>query len=145
MHHIPAGSFRWERLVKSSLASSIVGFINGGRSPVPFFKSSTLRVTSCTCRINCQFRRRCSNVCHTYLAVLELEDNFDLVPVLRPRSDLRSNPSLSGIRPPDPRPNIVSVRHDAWWKCVVCSPDRLRASGWLRTSGKDASRIKEAR
>lgn len=26
----PAGSFRWDRLVRSSLASSIVGFINGG-------------------------------------------------------------------------------------------------------------------
>lgn len=28
---LPAGSLRWERFVKSSLASSIVGFIRGGR------------------------------------------------------------------------------------------------------------------
>lgn len=28
---IPAGSFKWDRFVRSSLASSIVGFINGGR------------------------------------------------------------------------------------------------------------------
>lgn len=28
---IPAGSFRWERLVRSSLASSMEGFINGGK------------------------------------------------------------------------------------------------------------------
>lgn len=27
---IPAGSLRWERLVRSSLASSMEGFINGG-------------------------------------------------------------------------------------------------------------------
>lgn len=28
---LPAGSLRWERFVRSSLASSIVGFIRGGR------------------------------------------------------------------------------------------------------------------
>src|SRR6516164_3154745 len=32
---IPAGSFRCERLVKSSLASSIDGFISGGREGLP--------------------------------------------------------------------------------------------------------------
>lgn len=29
--HIPAGSLRWDKFVKSSLASSIAGFIKGGR------------------------------------------------------------------------------------------------------------------
>ena len=28
---IPAGSLRWDKFVKSSLASSIAGFIKGGR------------------------------------------------------------------------------------------------------------------
>lgn len=39
---IPAGSLRWDRFVKSSLASSIVGFIKGGsEGSFPFCRAST--------------------------------------------------------------------------------------------------------
>lgn len=39
---LPAGSLRWERLVRSSLASSIVGFIKGGSAEaLPFWRSSS--------------------------------------------------------------------------------------------------------
>jgi hypothetical protein len=39
---VPAGSLRWERFVRSSLASSIVGFIRGGRrGSSPLCRAST--------------------------------------------------------------------------------------------------------
>ena len=34
---IPAGSLRWDKFVKSSLASSMAGFINGGREALLSF------------------------------------------------------------------------------------------------------------
>lgn len=34
MSTVPAGSLRWERFVRSSLDSSSVGFMSGGREPL---------------------------------------------------------------------------------------------------------------
>jgi len=41
---IPAGSFKWDKLVKSSEASSTGGFINGGSSLSSALPSSTASV-----------------------------------------------------------------------------------------------------
>jgi hypothetical protein len=45
---IPAGSLRCERLVRSSLASSMAGFISGGRDEVDGSSCSTESVVSIT-------------------------------------------------------------------------------------------------
>lgn len=42
---VPAGSLRWDRFVKSSLASSMVGFIRGGRDESPFWRASAVTST----------------------------------------------------------------------------------------------------
>ncbi len=47
---LPAGSLRWERFVKSSLASSIVGFMSGGNEgSLPDCKASRETSTSLVC------------------------------------------------------------------------------------------------
>lgn len=43
---IPAGSFKCDKLVRSSAASNIGGFIKGGSSESSLFPSSTSRVVS---------------------------------------------------------------------------------------------------
>lgn len=48
--YVPAGSLRCERFVKSSLASSMVGFINGGREGSPFWRASTANSRVLVCR-----------------------------------------------------------------------------------------------
>jgi len=48
--YVPAGSFRWERFVKSSLASSIAGFMSGGReASLPFCRASSEISADFTC------------------------------------------------------------------------------------------------
>lgn len=47
---VPAGSFRWDKLVKSSLASSMVGFISGGNEgSLSFVKASSEISTLLVC------------------------------------------------------------------------------------------------
>jgi hypothetical protein len=60
---IPAGSLRCERLVRSSLASSMAGFMSGGREEVDGSSCSTESVVSITfvCKFLKGQRTRCRN------------------------------------------------------------------------------------
>lgn len=113
---IPAGSFRCERFVKSSLASNIVGFISGGRLA---FESSSRSAAASSIVLVCTrtsqhmvdlligaFHMHC-----THLSILKLKDELKLVPVLRFRDQLRGHPAFSWVRLPRSGPHIIVVRH----------------------------------
>ncbi len=50
---LPAGSLRWDRLVRSSLASSMVGFISGGSDGWLLLLARASAVTSTTLDYTC--------------------------------------------------------------------------------------------
>jgi hypothetical protein len=57
---VPAGSFKWDRLVRSSLASSMAGFISGGRfSSLPVWMADSVVSTDffCECIVSCALSR----------------------------------------------------------------------------------------
>ena len=80
--NVPAGSFKCERFVRSSLASSIVGFISGGRLAPSDWSSATVvsmvfaySYHTISNGIGLDIARK------LYLSIVELEDEDDLVPV----------------------------------------------------------------
>ena len=123
---IPAGSFRCERFVKSSLASSIAGFISGGRSAFESSSrsaraSSIVFVCTCSSQLAASSQNWVSQgVLSTHLSVLQLKDELELVAIFGFRDQLRGHPALSWVRLPCSGPHVIVVRHlegseDAIW------------------------------
>lgn len=112
---LPAGSFKCERFVKSSLASSIVGFINGGNdASLPLSRAFRVSLTSFVCskRQMICLAWPWPLVCFLswlapYLSIFELEGEEHLVAIYLLLDDLGSNPALGGIGLPRSCPNIV--------------------------------------
>jgi hypothetical protein len=52
----------------------------------------------------------------TYLAILQLQNQLNILPFLLLLFDLGANPSIGGIRLPDPRADLVQLRlrHDVF-------------------------------
>lgn len=118
---IPAGSFKCDKLVRSSLASSMAGFIKGGRfaSP-PSWTPASVVSTVLVCSENRQLpiRRHLSQhgLEHrrsAYLAILELKHQLDLVPIDLLVRHLRGNPALGRVWLPRTGADFVNVRHGA--------------------------------
>ena len=162
-HCIPAGSFRCDRLVRSSLASSMAGFISGGRlGSLPVWMATSVVSTVLLCassvrvllqstyrsaplHLLLQQSRRCAPslpcllaaaaaaaAALTHLAVLQLEDQLDLVAVDLLLRDLRGHPALGRVGLPCPRPNVVDVRHAGcvWWSALLsCAARAMPISG----------------
>ena len=115
---VPAGSLRCDRLVRSSLASSIAGFISGGRFgslPVWMATSVVSTVLSCACQqtYSCPspFYHLQGHAVWAYLSALQLEDQLHLVAVDLLVRDLRGHPAFGRVWLPCPRPNVVDVCH----------------------------------
>lgn len=121
---LPAGSFKCERFVKSSLASRMVGFISGGKdSSLPPSRASRLTLTSFSCTgyqrgysglgRGREFNTLCGvGMCdYPYLAIFELEGEDDLVAIYLFLYDLGSNPALGGIGLPGSCTNIIIRGH----------------------------------
>ncbi len=85
---IPAGSFKCERFVKSSLASRMVGFMRGGRlalesSSRSAVAISTVRVYDFVSVAGLSVYPSLMEPSLTHLAILKLKHKLTLVPILR--------------------------------------------------------------
>lgn len=116
---------RWERFVRSSLASSIVGFINGGsEAAVPDWRSSkeTSSFLVCPQQSDCQPCGPALGMSKllglSYLAIFKFENKSDLRTVYRFLDDLRRDPSLGRVGLPRSCPHIIALRH--WVSCDSC-------------------------
>lgn len=115
---VPAGSFKWERFVRSSLASSIAGFINGGRLEL----LSTCN-SACVVSISLVFYHIFISLSWSYifgctvmwistnLAILQHKNKLDFVAINQLLFDLGGYPALSCIWLPGPRPNLIVMCH----------------------------------
>lgn len=119
---LPAGSFKCDRLVKSSLASSMDGFINGGSESLPFSKASSETSTVFSCRSHdgqhtaglgswALRKDRSGGGDPTYLFILEFEHQGDLVTIYGLLGHLRGHPALGGVGLPGACSDIVIRRH----------------------------------
>jgi hypothetical protein len=130
---VPAGSFKWDRLVKSSLASSMAGFISGGRLgslpvctadrvvSIVFFcvvhcQRLLYNVPAAVCRLPAAICSLLSALCRlhsaiAYLAILQLEDELDLVALNLLVDKLRGHPAVGRVGLPGPGAIFVDVCH----------------------------------
>ncbi len=111
-------------MVKSSLASSMVGFIRGGKfGSLPLWRpsadTSTVLVYAIAGRESVIRKQASSSVSSNnamwmwwaYLAILKLEHKGDLVSIYRLVDDLRGHPALSRVGLPCSGAHIVALRH----------------------------------
>jgi hypothetical protein len=112
---VPAGSFRWDRFVRSSLASSMAGFISGGRlSSLPVWMADSVVTTVFFCRgiVSCALPRGPVCWAWAYLAILELKHQRHLVALDLLVDDLGGDPAVGRVRLPCPGAVLVDVCHD---------------------------------
>ena len=114
---LPAGSFKYERLVRSSLASSIAGFIKGGRLVVvessiraPVVVSSVLVCWS-TAVSPSRIAASRYTTRNSYPAIIQFEDQCDFLSVHIFGLHLGGNPSLRGVWLPSSCANIIVMSH----------------------------------
>ena len=102
----PAGSFKWDKLVRSSLASNIVGFINGGSEvSEPSWRAASVVSTVLVCTPDLQLHF--------------VDTSFHLLPLHLPKRSVASPfppalsyPQLQRIsNPPEYRPATPGFRH----------------------------------
>lgn len=122
----PAGSFRCDRLVRSSLASSMAGFINGGRlGSLPVWMADTVVSTVLDCVVHGQplglplpTRVGVEAVrVGAYLAILQLKDQLHFVAGNLLVRDLGGHPALGGVWLPGPGADVVDVCHGG--RCLL--------------------------
>jgi hypothetical protein len=110
---------RCERLVKSSLASSMAGFINGGRDgSFPDWRPSRDTSSFLICghgEVSDLDRAPCAAPARedgaTYVAIFQLELEEDFGPVYQLLNNLGRNPALGGVGLPCSRADIIALRH----------------------------------
>lgn len=115
---IPAGSFRCDKLVKSSLASNIAGFISGGKELLSDCNSLNVVLISLFCHVVNIATPTVSIV--THLAILQLEYDNHIISHHLLRCHLGGNPALRRVGLPGSCANIVIVYHDTWiFLCTI--------------------------
>ena len=113
---IPAGSLRWDKLVRSSLASNMEGFMRGGRV-VSLSRCNVANVVSTHFDYSTQRQSAFSSemgiisTLKYYLAVCQAEQQADFVPFHTLLLDLRCDPPFCSIGLPGASPNIIVVCH----------------------------------
>jgi hypothetical protein len=125
---LPAGSLRCDRLVRSSLASSMVGFIKGGSDgSLPDWRASreTSSVLVCRHRAVSHLGPGARKARAAYLAIFELELEHDFGPVYRLLDDLGRDPALGCVGLPRSRADIIALGH---WT-------RFRGNEWSGRGG----------
>jgi hypothetical protein len=127
---------RCERLVRSSLASSMAGFINGGRDgSFPDWRPSRDTSSFLICghgEVSDLDRAPCA-VCRcrdgaTYVAIFQLEFKQDFGPVYQLLNDLGRNPALGGVGLPCSRADIIALRH--WTRLGEVELERRWRGEW---------------
>lgn len=110
----PAGSFRCDRFVKSSLASSIAGFIRGGKEEV----ESSWSVARVVSTVFVWLPDLVSLLTlypldgRSYLAILQCKDERDFLAVDFLIDYFGGHPTLDSIRLPRLGADVVIVSHD---------------------------------
>lgn len=151
---LPAGSFRCDRFVRSSLASSMAGFISGGRlASLPSRMAVSVVSKSFFCvqrqRRVCGVHTCCSLLYtespitilqkRTYLAVLQLEHQLHFVALNDLVDHLGGHPALLLVGLPCPRAHVENVCHRL--ELSHCP----HSSGWGRGSvGLYTPNVREA-
>lgn len=75
---LPDGSFRWERVAKSSAVSRRGGFRKGGRPSLPSFISFVVVLMVISCG-NDEYQCKDMDIWYAYLAALINEDELDSI------------------------------------------------------------------
>lgn len=134
---MPAGSLRCDRFVRSSLASSMAGFIRGGREALLSSWRAAMVVSivfDCLRAVVSLIQKASLPVdSMAYLAVGQLENQLDLIPLNIFRLHLRGHPSFGSIGLPCPCSHII----------IVCHSTSRRGAPGGRQGEKRRSRYKE--